>query len=150
MWWRLIGSAVEYAATQAPPSEEHVPLDFQKLFVAQEEDEEESGSLADVLAILEGFWPNGAPFKARDVAALLNEAWLSPSASELREILFPNMQRDPSSKSVGRRLNPHIDEPVWHGERTLTLRAERDVSEGSKGPKSYRVEVKGKDGGGGS
>jgi hypothetical protein len=145
MWWGLIGSAVEYADTQAPPSDKHAPLDFQRLFVAQEEDEEESGSLADALAILEKLWP--LTFKARDVVALFNEAWPNIHAQELRELLFPNLQRDPSSRAVGKWLTRHIDDPVWHGERTLTLRAEREPSEGSKGPMTYRVEVKLNDGG---
>jgi hypothetical protein len=145
MWWRLIGSAVEYAAAQARPSDKHPPLDFQRLFVAQEEYEEDSGSLADALAILEKLWPNGANFKARDVAALFDEAWPTHHAQELREILFPNFQRNPSSKSVGRRFNAHIDEPVWHGDRTLTLRGEREASGGSKDAKNYRVEVRSED-----
>jgi hypothetical protein len=47
MWWRLVGSAVENAAKLAEQE-----LDFQKLFVTQEEDDEESASLADVLDVL--------------------------------------------------------------------------------------------------
>ena len=47
MWWRLVGSAVENAAKLA--GEE---LDFQRLFITQEEDDEESASLTDVLDVL--------------------------------------------------------------------------------------------------
>jgi hypothetical protein len=154
-WWRLIGSAVEHADRQAPPPKDQKgdrePLDFQKLFLAQEEDEEESGSLADALAILERQWPKGHTFKASDVVALLkktqpgdgdNGCEPTPDARELREVLFPNAQHDPSTKSVGRRLKRHIDEPVRHGKRTLTLRGERDVSGGSKDAKNYYIEVK--------
>ena len=38
MWWRLVGSAVEHAAKLASDSE----LDFQELFLSQEEDDEET------------------------------------------------------------------------------------------------------------
>ena len=43
MWWRLIGSAVEHAAAE--------PIDFQDLFLVQEEDDEELLSLADALDV---------------------------------------------------------------------------------------------------
>lgn len=150
MWWRLVGSAVEHAAVQAALFENHEPLDFQKLFLGQEEDDEESATLADVLAVLERHWPEGAPFKARDVSALLNETQavgdfkneFTPNARELREVLFPNARHDPSTKSVGRRQKSHVDEPVRHGNRTLTLRSGRDVSGGSKDARNYYIEVK--------
>ena len=47
MWWRLVGSAVEHAAKLTGQE-----LDFQQLFLAQEEDDEESASLADMLEVL--------------------------------------------------------------------------------------------------
>ena len=53
MWWRLVGSAVENAAKLAGQE-----LDFQKLFLTQEEDDEESASLADVLDVLVKKWPD--------------------------------------------------------------------------------------------
>ena len=53
MWWRLVGSAVENAAKLAGQE-----LDFQKLFITQEEDDEESASLADVLEVLVKKWPD--------------------------------------------------------------------------------------------
>jgi hypothetical protein len=154
MWWRLIGSAVEHADRQAPPvgdqKRDREPLDFQKLFVAQEEGEEESGSLADALAILARRWPDASFFKASDVITFLKKTELgdgnsgqkfTADARELRELLFDGAQHDPSTKSVGRRLNRHVDEPAWYGERTLTLRSTHEVSGGSKHAKSYYVEA---------
>ena len=66
MWWRLVGSAVEHAARLAGHE-----LDFQKLFVAQEEDDEESASLADVLEVLVKKWPDKT-FTANAVAGMIN------------------------------------------------------------------------------
>jgi hypothetical protein len=152
MWWRLVGSAVEHAHSQAPLCDDQEPLNFQSLFLDQEEDDEESGSLADALAILERHWPEGRRFRASDVKALLGEIDNlhqfdpSPDAPELREILFPNAKHTPSSKSVGRRLKSYVDGPVRHGERTLLLRSERDTSGGSKDALQYYVEVKATEG----
>jgi hypothetical protein len=142
-WWRLIGSAVEYADEQTcpPPSPaDPEPLDFQKLFLAQEDDEEESAALVDILAILVKRWPKGKAFKASDVATLINE-WSDLDGRALREILFPDAKHDPTAKSVGRRLKSHVDEPVWYGERTLILHDQQDPSGGPKGALNYYVEV---------
>ena len=68
MWWRLVGSAVENAAKLAGQE-----LDFQKLFVTQEEDDEESASLADVLEVLVKKWPD--QFTASDVAGMINNPY---------------------------------------------------------------------------
>ena len=45
-------------------------LDFQKLFLTQEEDDEECASLADVLEVLMKRWPE--QFTASDVAGMIN------------------------------------------------------------------------------
>src|SRR5262245_35352966 len=65
MWWRLVGSAVEHAAKLSGHE-----LDFQKLFVTQEEDDEESTSLGEVLEIMRKKWPIN--FQATDLAGLIN------------------------------------------------------------------------------
>ena len=75
MWWRLVGSAVENAAKLAGQE-----LDFQKLFVTQEEDDEESASLADVLDVLVKTWPD--QFMASDVAGMINNPY--PNEDERR------------------------------------------------------------------
>jgi hypothetical protein len=161
LWWRLIGSALEHADRVAPSFDQdgqHTALDFKQLFLDQEEDEEESATLADILTILERRWPNGMPFKAKDVMDLLNETQRvdtdpygnrhepTADARELREALFPKVmgggsQLDPSTKSIGNRLTDHVDQPVWHDECTLILRRNRDTSGGAKGAWEYYVVV---------
>jgi hypothetical protein len=139
-WWRLIGSAVEHAAKLN--GEE---LDFERLFLTQEGDDEEAASLADVLQILLGYFPNhadGAPtaFEAGDVADIINDRYhYDPKRTGLREFLYPGAPdgMGMSPKSVGRRLQRHIDEPVKDGEMMLTLRTWRTKE---KDPLSYYVE----------
>ena len=64
MWWRVVASAVEHAAKLHTPS---AKIDFQKLFLKQEEEEdEESASLVDALEVMARRWPDG--FHAIDVA----------------------------------------------------------------------------------
>jgi len=121
MWWRLVGSAVENAAKLAGQE-----LDFQKLFVTQEEDDEESASLADVLDVLVKKWPD--QFMASDVAGMINNQSPNEDEQTLREYLLPGAPSHTqfSSKSIGKRLKQHLDEPVRSGERTLMLRSWED------------------------
>ena len=63
-WWRLIGAAVEHGAKLIGQQ-----LDFQELFMSQEEADEETASLADALTVMRRRWPT---FKANDVADLIN------------------------------------------------------------------------------
>src|SRR5262245_38909106 len=65
MWWRLVGSAVENAAKVTGRQ-----LDFQTLFITQEEDDEDSATLADVLDVLVAAYPG--EFLAKNVAELVN------------------------------------------------------------------------------
>ena len=63
MWWRMVGSAVEHAAKLHGEEE----IDFQKLFLKQEEEEDEDSiSLVDALTVMAEKW--GAGFHATDVA----------------------------------------------------------------------------------
>jgi hypothetical protein len=122
MWWRLVGSAVEHAASLANPNQ---PVDFQTMFLDQEEDDEETSSLADILAILAEHCPT--TFTAADVATMVNEAG-NPHANALRDFLYPGQPPGhlASPKSVGKVLQKHRDEPVKHGENTLILRSTKD------------------------
>jgi hypothetical protein len=149
-WWRLVGSAVENAALQhmtsvneqvaalvidqpdRPPQE----ISFRDLFLAQEADDEDSATLADILAGMAAKWPDGKLFKAADVADVLNQAGnqyaqsaSNTLAADLRDFLYP--KRDcPSSvtgKSVGNRLKKHVGDPVKHGDRTFILRSAPDT-----------------------
>ena len=121
MWWRLVGSAVEHAAGLTGEV-----LDFQRLFTTQEEEDEESASLADVLQILLEKWPDG--FTASEVAGLINNP--SPDANEqvLRDYLLPGALSSYvfSAQTTGRMLKKHLDGPVRSGERTLVLRSQED------------------------
>ena len=63
-WWCLIGAAVEHGAKLIGQQ-----LDFQELFMSQEEADEEAASLADALTVMRRRWPT---FKANDVADLIN------------------------------------------------------------------------------
>jgi hypothetical protein len=142
MWWRLIGSAVEHAAKLAGPVEDKKPfeLDFQYLFLKQEEDDEESATLADILDTITRLLPE--KFTAADLAELVNDQFAIPDVIAMIEFLQPGAPSGYkfSPKSIGRRLRKHQDNPVTSGERTLVLRSwSPNAAEGH----SYYVEVKG-------
>ena len=84
MWWRLVGSAVENAAKLVGQE-----LDFQKLFITQEEDDEESASLADVLDVLVKKWPD--QFTAAGVAGMINIPIPNADGQTVREYLRPGV-----------------------------------------------------------
>jgi hypothetical protein len=121
MWWRLVGSAVENATKLAGQE-----LDFRKLFIKQEEDDEDSATLADALEVLLKIWPE--QFTASDVAGTINTTGPNEDEQTLREYLLPGApsHHQFSSKSIGKRLKQHLDEPVRSGERTLVLRSWED------------------------
>lgn len=143
-WWHLNGCAVEFAAQQ---HKEHVAafvmdamstcpptaIRFKDLFLVQEEEDEETSSLADMLAVLAKRWPNDTLFKAADIASAINDEWATDSSREdwttVREFLFPHVPANQavSAKATGKRLKRHIDEPVpWDG-KSLSLRETCDL-----------------------
>jgi hypothetical protein len=139
MWWRLVGSAVENAAAQA---EEIV--EFQELFLLQEEGEEDAASLADALVVMHRRWGTNT-FKASDVADVINrkgadtgflvESVLNVLIEDsviLRDFLFGYMNPSlvATSKSVGKRLSAHVDEPVMVRGTTMILRGSTDPHDG--------------------
>jgi hypothetical protein len=121
MWWRLVGSAVENAAQLVGKK-----LDFQKLFIEQEEDDEDSATLADVLQVLMKKFPD--QFTASDVAGMINIPYPEEDEQTVREHLLPGARPDHqfTSKSIGKRLKQYIDNPVRSGERVLVLRSWED------------------------
>jgi hypothetical protein len=145
MWWRLIGSAVEHAA-KLHAGDKAVDVDFQKLFLAQDEDDEDAASLADALAAMAAQWPNG--FHADVVADLIDNP-MNPAGRILREFLYPNAVPTvrPGARSVGKQLKKHIDEPVKSGNRTLILRVGVDTTGAAKGASHYCIEAKSEPGG---
>src|SRR6516165_636916 len=107
-WWGLVGQAVEAAAeqhkkgvddgkmkplTKCPPRK----INFKKLFLAQEDEDEDSADLADVLVTLADKWHSETQFRAADVADAVNTTgdWATQTARErgavLREFLFPKI-----------------------------------------------------------
>jgi hypothetical protein len=133
LWWRLVGSAVEHAAKCAGfkchkgPEGEDLDLDFQKLFLEQEKDDEDSASLADVLARMLVLWPKS--FQASDVALVINNFMSQSEDSHLfREFLYPGVPSGVgvSAQSVGKRLSGHLDNLVMNGKRKLRLKAYQD------------------------
>jgi hypothetical protein len=135
MWWRLVGSAVEHAAGQHNNEEK---IEFQDLFMSQEETEDEdSVSLAVALEIILEKWPR--TFRAKDIAEVIGSG--SSDAlikSTLLEFLYPKSPAfDPSPRSVGKQLQTHLDNPVRSGDRTLILRTAPKTSK--KGDLHYFV-----------
>jgi hypothetical protein len=140
----LIGCAVEFAAQQ---HKEHVAafvmdamatcpptwIRFKDLFLIQEEEDEESSSLADVLAVLAKRWPNETLFKAADVAVAINTEWPSDSSCEdwtkVREFLFPRVPTNEklSAKATGKRLKRHVGELVPWDAKLLSLQETCDL-----------------------
>ncbi len=152
-WWRLVGSAVENAAATLhaeykkalvddadAPCQPH-KINFRDLFLSQEEDDEETASLADALAALAATeWPQekapkkAGPFLAADVARMVNdqsEYTLEEQRQRnvtVREFLFPNLPagQTVTPKAAGKRLKRHHGEPVKAGEQTLCLKVTTD------------------------
>ena len=134
MWWRLVGAAVEHAAKlhiAAKPDkdnkEKYPEVDFQNLFLGQEEEDEESASLADVLNAIASRWPTGQEFGANEVADVINAEEASDVRATLREFIFKDFPAGhrTTPKSVGRYFKKHLDNPVKHGEHTLVLRSRK-------------------------
>jgi hypothetical protein len=145
MWWRLVGSAVEDADALVRPTEfltreqrKKNALDFQKLFLAQEEDDVESASLADVLEVFLSKWGESG-FDARDLTEIINSQFPDDDGRLLREYLLPGAPSHHmfSAKTVGRLLKRHLDEPVKSGKRTLVLRSR----EGRHKMRTYHVVI---------
>ena len=138
MWWRVVASAVEHAAKLHGDEE----IDFQKLFLKQEEEEDEDSlSLVDALTVMAEKWPQG--FHATDVAELINGS-LNQDALALREFLYPGIPQGfvAGARSVGKRLAAHIDEPVKSGERTLILRKMEETTDRKmKGALKYHIHM---------
>lgn len=137
MWQRMVGSAIEHAAQLVvegtPPGTyepddraKPTPISFADMFLAGEDEDDDSASLADALAILSREWPT--TFDAKDVAELANNQ-IDPKGATLRDFLHQGASTPPghvtTAKSVGRLLKRHLDEPVTHGDRTLILRSTR-------------------------
>ena len=141
-WWRLIGSAIENVAAE--------PIDFQQLFLEQDDDDEDAAHLGDVLEILYREWINKnnlektLEFDAGSVSAILNSTNLADTRSQiLREVLCKDLQGNVSPKTLGYRLKKRRDAPVFSCGRQLVLRMRADRSANTN---TFWVEAKSLDG----
>jgi hypothetical protein len=132
-WWRLIGSSIEHASGLFGK-----PIDFQDLFLQQEDNDEESTSLSDALAAFASWAPTRANkkttrsdlFTADEIATWLGDTSEFANVGNVivREFLYPTptgghrSDTTFSAKSVSRRLKDHLDEPIRGAEHILTLR----------------------------
>ena len=160
MWWRLVGSAVEHAARLAaeqvdPAAYADVNLpaprvvDFQRLFLAQDDEDEDSNSLAEALAAMRRKW--SASFDAGEIARFINERGSGPSdqmySTTLREFFYPNAKPDhvASAQSVGGLLVKYVDDPVRWGDDTRgwtsPARTRRQVADFHCGTGSGRTKL---------
>jgi hypothetical protein len=151
MWWRLIGSAVEHAAKlhseatdpAAYNIEERsrpVPVDFGRLFLEQEEDEEEAASLGQALSIMQKQWgASQKGFRASHVVEFLNDHSNPPDVVALRSFFIDgpaNAVAEP--RSIGNKLAENLGAVVPYQGRTLVLKR-MPKSEKSKTATSYFV-----------
>lgn len=158
LWQRLVGSAVEHAAELAGLKDaEKQPIDFSELFKASDGDDEEETSLAAVLGIMSRLWPEPNPlFTAQNLCDALNDRHVmgetiagrwphslykltDEERDELRGFFCPLWceAKPAGSKSVGRFLTHHADEPVCSGSDTLILRSLKNPD--TSGGKLYKV-----------
>jgi hypothetical protein len=163
MWWRIIGSAIEHAAARqgaeydeavrslvidADPARAPSKINFRDLFLAQDEEDEESASLGEALAVLEAKWPDRAKFKASDVAAFMNDRSDYQTVEDrdrcalLRDFFFPkaDQRSDVSGKAVGHAMKRHTDNPVEHQGKRMALKKQRDTNAGPAGAFLYFVQ----------
>jgi hypothetical protein len=132
VWWRVVGAAIEHAAML-----HNGTVDFRELFLSQEEDDEESASLADMLSAMAWKWPGAKLATAGDISKVMNvdqhDQYVHEAdkqlAITLREFLFPKLPpgHAVSAKSVASRLKRHVGEPVKHGDKTLILKTIHDA-----------------------
>jgi hypothetical protein len=144
-WWDMVGSAVEHAAEQhtrlvenevrcligephptAPPSK----IQFKKLFLGTEQDDEQASSLAIVLEVLHQRWPKS--FQASDVAHYAGKA--EPDAIAFRDALehaAGKPLKTISATTVTWRLKALVGAPVVVRKQIFVLKYEPDHGGGN-------------------
>jgi hypothetical protein len=153
-WWDLVGSAIEFAADQhfllhareveglvadpepLPPA----PVDFARMFLAGEAEDEQQSSLAIVLEVLYREWPNGfraanvAGYAARPEDATIAFRGALEHAGGGRELKIV------TPTTVNWKLKAITDAPVDVGNQRLVLRYE-PPGEGRHGAGLFRVKA---------
>jgi hypothetical protein len=145
MWWEMVGSAVEFAAQQHQRHVDGFVMDaqrscapdsvsFKRLFLAGEDDEEQTSSLATVLDVLRRKWPNGEFFQAREVAAYAGQAEEEPIAFKAAlEMACGTPIKLISAPVINWRLQAITDAPVMIGEIMLILKYVKPNRDGRHG-----------------
>jgi hypothetical protein len=138
MWWHLVGSAVEHAAElhakdtaeQVAALVEDAPkcpptaVSFRKLFLASEDDEEQTSSLATLLDVMRSRWSYGC--RAKEVALFAGQA--TEEAIEFKaalEVASGKILPVITATTVSWRLKMLADAPVKIGDDLLVLRYQR-------------------------
>ena len=106
-WWRLVGSAIEYAADLTGHD-----VDFGALFLQVEEKDEEALGLAEALQHLDRK-AGSKPFRASEVLG-----WTEADADDgraLRAFLGGSAARPLTASAITRRLNEKKDAPTRVG-----------------------------------
>ena len=158
VWWRLVGSAVEHAASAALGREE---VSFMAIFERQEAGNEDDVGLAEFLEALLGTIErkmanrpppavaqamgggSGRPdvLTGAEITNIVNDMMQNIGGYDVvRQFLWPEggLEYAPTTANViGKRLAVHLDNPVPAGGRTLILRKLDAVK-----PTMFKVEVR--------
>ena len=95
---------------------------FRNLFLAGEEDEEQTSSLATVLDVLRRKWPDAELFQAREVADYAGRADEEPIAFKAAlELAAGTHIKIISATAINWRLKAITDAPVMAGDKMLVL-----------------------------
>jgi len=93
---------------------------------------------------MNSIWPEGKTFNSLAVCQIINQ-FDHLHQDTLREFFYPTLEhgKKATSKSLGRLIMNHIDNPVKVDDKTLILKSARDAATvGGKGPRDFWVEVK--------
>jgi hypothetical protein len=137
-WQKLVGAAIEHAADLVGQ-----PVNFAKMFLAVEADDEESESVVDVLHALNAKWPRGAHFRSAYVAEYIKtEGDECDATRTLKAFIDPRGEGKASSAvTVTARLRAIVDAPQTVNGEQWTLRSGRD----SANVREFWVETRGSD-----
>jgi hypothetical protein len=138
-WHRLIGSALQYAAECAKGVIENTEdISFKDLFLKQDENDDDTAGLGEMLDILHRRWPGTS--KAAEIVAFIKmhyhqyadaddaEDAEAMDASVIRSFLFPNLpaNAEPAVKTFSTRLKGYKETPVHYNGEMLQLRTSEE------------------------
>jgi hypothetical protein len=121
-WQQLIGSAVEYAAGLYGET-----IDFSKMFLAGEAEDEETSGVAELLKILDGKFADQKKFTAGDVRFKMENERDSIDTIALKTFFAtPKGEDIPSSKTISSRLSAYKDTPTLVDGSIFKLRKSKE------------------------